>query len=113
MRRSVERLLNAHGFPTEGYGSAETFLGRDPASSILCVVLDIQLSGISGLELRRRLQSSDPRLPVIFITAVDDDAIEVEAVRLGCVAYLQKPFPPALLIGAIQAALASSSSNLN
>ncbi|CAH2402053.1 hypothetical protein MES4922_30427 [Mesorhizobium ventifaucium] len=74
MRRSVERLLNAHGFPTEGYGSAETFLGRDPASSILCVVLDIQLGGISGLELMRHLQSSDPWLPVIFITAVDDGA---------------------------------------
>jgi FixJ family two-component response regulator len=108
MRRSVERLLNAHGFPTEGYMSAENFLGRDSASEIACVVLDIHLGGMSGIELGRRLKGSDAGVPVIFITAVDDDAIELRATQAGCVAYLRKPFPAALLIDAINKALASS-----
>jgi FixJ family two-component response regulator len=109
MRRSIERLLNVHGFPTEGYSSAETFLGRDAASKIGCIVLDIHLDGMSGIELRRLLKASGSKLSVIFITAVDDTALEVEAVRAGCVAYLHKPFPAALLISAVNKALADPS----
>jgi FixJ family two-component response regulator len=113
MRKGVERLLNAHGFPTEGYASAETFLHRDPENAVACIVLDIQLGGMSGLELGCRLQASDPGLPVIFITAVDDDVVELEATRLGCIAYLHKPFPADLLIDAIHAALAAPSKDPN
>ena len=109
MRTSVERLLNAHGFPTESYRSAETFLSRDGASEFGCLVLDIHLKGMSGIELRRRLNNSGVKFPVIFITAVDDDALELEATQVGCVAYLHKPFPAALLIGAINKAFADSS----
>lgn len=72
MRRSVERLLNAHGFVTEGYASAEAFLHRDTKSRIGCLVLDIHLRGMSGIELRHRLKSAGSKLPVVFITAVDD-----------------------------------------
>ena len=108
MRRSLERLLNAHGFMTEGYSSAETFLGRDPAHHLSCVVLDIQLAGMSGLELRSRLTSSGSSLPVVFITAIDDDTLKVAAVQLGCSALLRKPFPAASLISAVNKALAVS-----
>ena len=93
MRKSVQRLLNAHGFAVEEFPSAEAFLGRDPDSRVACVVLDIHLPGMSGLELRRRLTAAGSTLPVIFITAIDDDAVKMAAVQLGCVAYLRKPFP--------------------
>jgi len=105
MRRSVERLLNAHGFVTEGYSSAEAFLHRDPASRIGCIVLDIHLGGMSGIELRHRLKGSGSKLPVVFITAVDDEALELQGAQAGCVAYLHKPFPAELFIGAVNKAL--------
>ncbi|WP_210258952.1 MULTISPECIES: response regulator transcription factor [Rhizobium] len=109
MRTSVERLLNAHGFPTKGFRSAESFLNRDATIKIGCIVLDIHLDGMSGIELRHRLKQSDSTLSVVFITAVDDDALELEAVQAGCIAYLHKPFPAASLIGAVTKALADSS----
>lgn len=98
-------MLNAHGFPTEGYRSAETFLSRDGVGKFGCIVLDVHLEGMSGIELRRRLNESGINFPIIFITAVDDEALELEAVQAGCIAYLHKPFPAALLIGAINRAL--------
>lgn len=109
MRRSVERLLNAYGFRAVSYSSAETFLGRDAATQINCIVLDVHLGGISGIELCLRLKDSGSTLPVIFITAVDNDALELEAIQAGCVEYLHKPFPAALLIAAVNKALADSS----
>jgi FixJ family two-component response regulator len=111
MRTSVERLLNAHGFVTAAYSSAEGFLNRDSANQIDCVVLDIHLDGMSGIELRRRLTALGSKVPVIFITAVDDGPLEQEALQAGCVAYLQKPFPAASLIGAINKTLAGRNSN--
>ena len=105
MRTSVRRLLNAHGFLAEEYASAESFLGRNFGSSVECVVLDVDLGGMSGIELQRRLKESGSRLPVIFITALEDDALKVQAARAGCIAYLRKPFPAALLIDAINEAL--------
>jgi FixJ family two-component response regulator len=108
MRRSVERLLNAHGFPTEGYSSAEAFLHRDTSSRFGCIVLDIHLGGMSGIELRHLLKGSGSKLPVIFITAVDDKALELEGAQAGCVAYLQKPFPKALLLDAVNKALGAA-----
>lgn len=108
VRRSVERLLNANGFATEGHSSAEAFLGRANASGIGCLVLDIHLGGMSGIELWHRLKASGINLSVIFITAVEDEALELEAVKAGCVAYLHKPFPAELLIRAVNRALTAS-----
>ena len=105
MRRSVLRLLNAHGFAVEEFPSAEAFLGRDPDSRVACVVLDIHLPGMSGLELRRRLTAAGSILPVIFVTAIDDDAVKMAAIQLGCVAYLRKPFPADALIDPVRNAL--------
>jgi len=105
MRTSILRLLNAHGFATETFLSAEAFLGRVPDSRVACVVLDIQLPGMSGLELRSRLTAAGSTLPIIFITAINDDAIERAAAQLGCDALLHKPFPAGLLIDAVTNAL--------
>ena len=105
MRRSIERLLNAHGYQTQVYASAETFLEADSTSTIGCLVLDIHLGDMSGIQLRRRLSSGGSALPVIFITAVDDDSVEAEALEAGCLAYLHKPFAAKLLISAVDRAM--------
>jgi len=105
MRRSVERLLNANGFITEGYASAEAFLGNAQTGGVRCLVLDIHLGGMSGIELWHHLKQAGISLPVIFITAVDDEVLGQEAVKAGCIAYLQKPFPAESLVAAINRAL--------
>jgi FixJ family two-component response regulator len=104
MRKGLQRVLNVHGFDTEVFPSAEAFLAANAKTEAVCLILDIHLGGMSGIELRRRLSASDCKLPIIFITAVDDDVIEREAMETGCVAYLHKPFPANLLIGAIDKA---------
>ena len=111
MRRSIERLLGAHGFAAECFASAREFLDFDASSRAACLVLDIHLDGMSGLELRARLRASGSALPVIFITAMDDLALEREAMKVGCVAYLRKPFAGELLIGAIKKAVADPQSD--
>jgi FixJ family two-component response regulator len=102
MLRSLERLLNASGFDTESFSSAEAFLARTEARKAACLVLDIHLDGMSGIELRRRLADSGCAVPVIFMTAFDDEGTHEKAVEAGCIACLQKPFPARLLIGAIE-----------
>jgi FixJ family two-component response regulator len=105
IRRSVGRLVNAYGFANVEYASAEAFLVRDPAVAIDCLVLDIDLGGISGIELQRRLKETGVNLPAIFITALEDDRLRTEAEREGCTAYLRKPFAGSVLIAAIKKAL--------
>jgi len=104
MLKAVTRLLSAHGFAIQAFDSAEAFLDRAKAADAACLVLDIHLGGISGIELRRRLKAVRSKLPVIFITAVDDEATQQEAMDVGCVAYLRKPFAADLLLGAIDKA---------
>ncbi len=103
--KAIGRLLKAHGFRLESFASAEAFLARDRAHELACLVLDIHLGGISGIELQRRLKASGCRLPIIFITAMEDDATRREAMAAGCVAYLRKPFVARLLIDAIDHAM--------
>ena len=102
MLKAIERLLNAHGFATCTFASAEAFLAGEAESEAACLVLDIHLEGMSGIDLRRRLKAAGSQLPIIFITAVDDEATHREAMDAGCVACLRKPFPADLLIGAIE-----------
>ena len=102
MRTSVERLLRASGYTTNAFASAEAFLRSGIADSAIGLVLDIHLGGMSGLELRRRLRDSGATIPVVFITAFDDEATRREADALGYVDYLQKPFEASRLIGALE-----------
>ena len=104
MRKAVERLLNAYGFATETFASAEAFLSRDPLCDPACLVLDVQLNGMSGIQLRAHLQASGSSIPVIFITALDNEYVEAAAKRAGCLAYLHKPFSPDLLIDNVRRA---------
>jgi FixJ family two-component response regulator len=105
MQKAIGRLLRASGFQSETFFSAETFLDRDRRRKADCLVLDIQLGGISAIDLCHRLTAAGCRLPVIFITALDDELIHQTALDAGCVAYLRKPFPAHLLIGAIEKAV--------
>lgn len=105
MLRSLLRLLDASGFLARGFSSAEAFLDCKSATEASCLVLDVNLVGISGIELRRRLATSGSSVPIIFITAANDEAIELEARLSGCLAYLRKPFGGTQLIDAVKEAV--------
>jgi FixJ family two-component response regulator len=105
MLRSIERLLKAYKYQTATFTSAEAFLEDIATSAATCLVLDIHLNGMSGIDLRRRLTASGSTLPVIFISAIDDESVHEEALATGCVAYLRKPFLAHLLITAINKAV--------
>ena len=102
MRRSIERLLRASGYTTIVFASAEEFLESTIVNTAIGLVLDIHLGGISGIELRRRLFAAGSKLPVVFITAHDDERTRIEALAVGCVDYLQKPFESNRLIQALE-----------
>jgi FixJ family two-component response regulator len=102
MLKSIERLLGAYGFTTKAFPSAEAFLDLRAAADADCLLIDIHLGGMSGIELRLHLMASGCRLPVIFMTAFDDEATRTQAHSAGCVAFLHKPFVANLLIGAIE-----------
>ena len=104
MLKAIERLLRVKGFDVETFASAEAFLAGNGRAT--CLILDIHLGGMSGIELRRRLVASGSEPPTIFITALDDEATHKAATEAGCVAYLRKPFLASLLVGAIDKATA-------
>jgi FixJ family two-component response regulator len=104
MLQGLNRLLSAHGFRVQTFASAESFLDDIANHEVDCLILDVHLGGISGIELQRRLTSSGRGLPVIFMTAIDDEATRQEALDAGCIAYLRKPFLAKLLIDAINQA---------
>jgi FixJ family two-component response regulator len=101
MLQGLFRLLSAHGFQVVKFASAESFLDNVAHCEAACLVVDIHLGGISGIELKHRLVSSGSNFPVIFMTAVDSDDTRQQAINAGCVAYLRKPFLAKLLIEAI------------
>ncbi len=105
MRKSIERLLNACGIAVEGFATAEAFLECRAEHGFVCTIVDIHLPGMSGFELRRELDRRGAGLPVIFITAIDDETLRDLAVESGCVAYLHKPFAPEQLIAAVKSTL--------
>lgn len=104
MLKGIERLLKASGFDTEVFESAEAFHDRADPDSALCIVLDVQLGGMSGIELSRQLTRRGTTVPVIFITANDNDTTRQATRDAGCLAYLPKPFPAKSLLDAIQRA---------
>lgn len=113
MRRSIERLLQASGYATAAFANAEEFVQSAVADSAMGLVLDIHLGGMSGIELRRRLKAARSQLPVVFITAHDDEALRAEAIALGCADYLQKPFEAARLTHALERGRSGRSLNID
>jgi FixJ family two-component response regulator len=100
--RAVQRVLQLHGFDTEVFNTVEDFLAGAHLREATCLVLDVHLQDMSGIDLRRQLMRSGHSLPVIFITAVESDITRKAALEAGCVAYLHKPFPSDLLIQAVE-----------
>ncbi len=90
-RKSLERVLHVGGFDAAMFASAEEFLSSALESSAIGMLLDLQLPGLSGVDLQRRLRTEGSTLPIIVITANVDVRIREEVERLGCVAYLSKP----------------------
>jgi CheY-like chemotaxis protein len=105
MRMATANLLSAFGYGTETFDSAEAFLNAAATSEASCLVVDIQLGDISGVELARQLAAESFKYPIIFMTALDDERIRSQAEAVGALAYLGKPFPPNLLLEAIAKAI--------
>jgi FixJ family two-component response regulator len=108
MLQSLERLLRAYQFEPALFTSAEAFLASTAASTVNCLILDINLGGMSGIELQRELAARGSNLPVVFMSAIDDDIGRDQAFEVGCVAYFLKPFPAQHLIAAINKAIAAA-----
>jgi FixJ family two-component response regulator len=105
MLQGLNRLLSAHGFRVQTFASAELFLEGIAKCEAECLVLDVHLGGISGIDLQRQLISAGRDLPVIVMTAIDNEATREAAFDAGCIAYLRKPFLAKLLIDAINSAV--------
>lgn len=105
MRRSIERLLRSAGHEVESFGSASEFLEHEPDDAACCLVLDVQMPDLTGLELQQALQQSGMTLPIVFITGFGDVPTSVRAIKSGAEDFLEKPFKDSDLLDAVHRAL--------
>jgi len=105
VRRAIKRLVGSEGLQVELFGSAQEFLQGWRPDAPSCLVLDIKLPGINGLDFQRQLAETDIRIPIIFITGNGDIPMTVRAMKAGAVEFLTKPFRDRDLLDAIQLAL--------
>jgi FixJ family two-component response regulator len=104
VRKALARLLAAHSFETKTYESAGDFLKSVAADTPECLVLDLHMPDITGLELQRYLRRAGITIPIVFITAYDEPGIRERCYNAGAAAFLIKPLNSVTLIGAINAA---------
>jgi len=105
MCEALERLLGTVGLKAHTFGSAQEFMSTKRPDVPSCLVLDVRLPGLSGLDLQRRLVDMDPPMPIVIITAYADIPMTVQAVKAGAVEFLTKPFRDQELLDAVQAAI--------
>ena len=105
MRSAVVALVRSAGYEARGFSSAEEFLASGEVQSFACVITDIQMPGMSGIELKQHLTGSQNAVPVIMITARHDPDLEGKALASGAACFLRKPFDADLLIGCVESAL--------
>jgi FixJ family two-component response regulator len=103
--KAIKRLLSARGFQVETWLSAEAFLASGASRYANCLLLDINLGQMSGLELRGQLANSGCTAPIIFMTGNHDERTRQEALKAGCADFLRKPFPSHILFAAIARAI--------
>ena len=108
LRNSLDNLIRSVGFHAQGFSSAEAFLSSNQARHTACLILDMRLPGISGLELQRQIVAANWRIPIIFITSHADGDAQARALEAGAVDYLYKPFREEQLLNAIDAAMKHS-----
>ena len=107
MQDSLGDLIESGGFEARSFGSAQAFLESDLHSRAACLIVDIRMPKMSGLELQARLKQVGCNIPIIFITAYDDAEIRAEAMKEGAVEFLAKPFDHQLLLKKLRSALDS------
>ena len=105
MRSAVQDLLEAVDLPAQGFASAEEFLRSGRQHDAACLIADIRMPGMSGLELQASLRAQRCSIPIIFITAHGDEKMRLQARRQGAVEFLSKPFDNEILIDSVRAAL--------
>jgi FixJ family two-component response regulator len=103
--RSMDRLLRAAGCRTQTFTSAEEFLGQLNVNVFSCLLLDVRLEGMNGLELQGQLFRSHHKVPIVFVTAVDLEEVKAAALQAGAIAYLPKPVNEGDLLNAVYSAL--------
>jgi len=105
VRESLRRLLTSRGLAVEVFPSAQAFLGAERPNRPACLVLDVRLPGLSGLDLQRELARSDAALPIVFLTGHGDIPMSVRAMKAGAIEFLTKPFREQDLLEAIRQAI--------
>jgi FixJ family two-component response regulator len=108
LRNSLDDLIRSIGFRTLGFPSAEVFLSSNQAREAACLILDVRMPGMSGLDLQHRIVATNWQIPIIFVTSHADDVARTRALDAGAVAFLYKPFREDELLNAIDAALKRS-----
>jgi FixJ family two-component response regulator len=107
LRNSLNNLIRSVGFCAQDFSSAEAFLRSNHLHDTACLILDVRMPGMSGLELQRQLAATDCGIPIIFVTSHSDDDARVRALVAGAVEFLYKPFREEALLNAIHTALKS------
>src|ERR1700733_6036993 len=105
MRNALQGLLKSVGLQAQAFASAEEFLQSGEQRQTACLIADIRMPGMSGLELQAKLNAERCRIPTIFITAHGDAKMRMQALRAGAVEFLAKPFDDEVLLGNVRAAL--------
>jgi FixJ family two-component response regulator len=106
-RRALQRLLKAEGFSVQTFACAEDFLDSGWQWETGCLIADIRMPGISGLDLQAKLNADHCPIPIIFVTAHGDEKMRLQAMRGGAVKFLAKPLDTAILLEGVRAALGS------
>ena len=107
IREALDGLMKAAGFSALAFASAEEFLNSGEQQHTACLIADIRMPGMSGLELQSRLNKYHHRIPIIFITGQGDEKMRMQALRAGAVEFLTKPFHDEVLLESVRAALDS------
>ena len=105
VQTALQDLIESEGLSTLCFGSAEQFLNSGAQRNAACLIADIRMPGMSGLELQAKLQADRCRIPIIFITAHGDAKMQTQALREGALKFLAKPLDNTLLLEAVHAAL--------
>src|SRR5438132_13836812 len=105
LRRSLSNLLRSVGFGVETFASADEFLRSAQRDNTSCLVLDLRMNGMSGLDLLRHLAAREPRIPVVILTAHGDEETRRRSLEAGAIAFLDKPFRSDALLDVVRAAL--------
>ena len=105
VREAMKLLMRSWGYHASTFGSADEFLNSEQVDDTSCLITDVQMPGLSGIELQDRLVARGHRIPIIFITAFSDETVRVRAMKAGALAFLIKPVDPHHLVEHLEKAL--------